>query len=129
LVHAVSPDCYYKGLNALRWRSIEAALACCSCNAADILELTETKNEMGQALPFDPSTVLLDVIPSLLESSDCPLLQGRCLVFASKFANGFSPDIASRYGTLSAQVIESQRADLPLKLSAVKAIRKFVFNS
>lgn len=119
-------------LHYFRWRLIESALACCACNAADILELAEERLQKGLVSPFDPTTLLIEIIPSLLENSDFPLLQGRCLVFASKFSNSFSPEVASRYGALSAQVIESQRADLSLKLSAVKAIRKsvpFLFRS
>jgi importin-9 len=127
LVYTFPPNFIIIDLHILRWRPVEAALACCACNAADILEITEEKKETGQTLPFDPSSLLVNVIPSLLENSDIPLLQGRCLVFASKFSTSFSPDVASKYGILSAQVIESQRADLPLKLSAVKAIRKLVF--
>jgi hypothetical protein len=112
-----------------RWRPVEAALACSACNAGDVIDFVEEKTQTGQPAPFDPSGLLVNVIPSLLECADCPLLQGRCLVFASKYSNSFSAEVASRYGSLSAQLIESQRAELPLKLSAVKAIRKSVISN
>jgi hypothetical protein len=106
-----------------RWRAVEASLASCASIAGDLIDLNEEADSSEVKRRFDPTDLLVGTIPSLLENMDCPLLQGRCLVFAGKFSSIIPSDIAGRYGNLSAQVIESQRSELSLKLCAVKAIK------
>lgn len=53
-------------------------------------------------------------------------MQGRCLVFASRFAKLLSVDIAGQYLEAAVQVIESRETGIPFKISAVKAILQYV---
>lgn len=56
-----------------------------------------------------------------------PFLQGRSFVFASQYAKRLPPDFASQYLNAAVEVLERDEAGIPVKVSAVKAIRKYVF--
>jgi importin-9 len=55
---------------------------------------------------------------------DCPFLQGRSLVFASKYAKLVPRELAGQYLNAAVNVIETAEASIPIKVSAVKAIQK-----
>ena len=55
-----------------------------------------------------------------------PYLQARSLIFASKFSGLASAEIARQYAAHSVTILESKDSGIPVKLSAVKAIRKYV---
>lgn len=57
---------------------------------------------------------------------ECPFLQGRCLVFASRFAKLLPAHIAGQYLDAAVQVVESADTGIPFKISAIKAIHKYV---
>ena len=54
-----------------------------------------------------------------------PFLQGRGLVFASRFAKLLSEGIAGQYLDAAVQVIESSETGIPFKISAVKAVQQY----
>lgn len=59
-------------------------------------------------------------------TSECPFLQGRGFVFASQFSRLLPPEIAGSYLDAAIRVIENDNAQIPIKVSAVKAIQKYV---
>lgn len=59
-------------------------------------------------------------------SPDFPFLQGRGFVFASQFARLLPLQMAGQYLEAAMHVIESNAAGIPVKISAVKAIHKYV---
>lgn len=58
--------------------------------------------------------------------SECPFLQGRGFVFASQFSRLLPQEIAGEYLDAAIRVIENDNAQIPIKVSAVKAIQKYV---
>jgi hypothetical protein len=56
--------------------------------------------------------------------SECPFLQGRGFVFASQFARLLPAQMAGSYLEAAIQVLETDNAGAPIKISAVKAIHK-----
>lgn len=62
----------------------------------------------------------------LNQSIDFPFLQGRAFVFASQYAKMLPLQSAGHYLNASIQVLESSEAGVPVKISAVKAIHKYV---
>jgi len=57
---------------------------------------------------------------------ECPFLQGRSLVFASRYAKLLPNGVADQYLDAAVQVIESPETGIPFKISAVKAIYQYV---
>ena len=57
-----------------------------------------------------------------------PFLQGRSFVFASQYAKRLPVGLASQYINAAIDVLEASEASVPVKVSAVKAIRKFVLS-
>jgi hypothetical protein len=53
-------------------------------------------------------------------------LQGRGFVFASQYAKLLPVQIAGQYLDAAVQVLEAADAGIPIKISAVKAICKYV---
>lgn len=53
-------------------------------------------------------------------------MQGRAFVFASQFSKVLPGDIAGQYVDAVVQVLEAQDISVPVKVSAVRAIRKLV---
>ena len=58
------------------------------------------------------------------EYAEYPFMQGRAFVFASQFARILSSDIAGQYVDAVIQVLGAQDISIPVKVSAVRAIRK-----
>jgi len=56
--------------------------------------------------------------------SEYPFLQGRCFVFASQYAKCLPTDMSSQYLDAALVVLEAAEPGIPVKVSAVKAIRK-----
>ncbi|KAF8522163.1 ARM repeat-containing protein [Hysterangium stoloniferum] len=107
------------------WRSLEAALAALGAHASTILDTIEDEEAANRPLPFDVESLLTNVIPSLLTLSEYPFLQGRSFVFASQYAKRLSPGLSSQYLNAAIEVLEADNAGIPVKVSAVKAIRNF----
>lgn len=53
-------------------------------------------------------------------------MQGRGFVFASQYTKLLPAQLAGQYLEAAIQVIESPNAGIPVKISAVKAIHKYV---
>lgn len=53
-----------------------------------------------------------------------PFLQGRAFVFASQYAKVLPLQSAGHYLDAAVQVLESNEAGVPVKVSAVKAVHK-----
>ncbi|KAA1471630.1 ARM repeat-containing protein [Dentipellis sp. KUC8613] len=111
--------------NADWWRPLEGLLAVLGSQAEAILECLEDEKESGRAAPLNIGYLLSEVIPSLLRLSECPFLQGRCLVFASRYSKLLPTEVAGQYLDAAVQVIEASETGIPFKISAVKAIHNF----
>ncbi|ETW86593.1 hypothetical protein HETIRDRAFT_456575 [Heterobasidion irregulare TC 32-1] len=109
----------------VKWRPLEALLAVIGSQSEPIMDCLHDEAEIGRPKPIDIEYLLREVVPSLVTLSECPFLQGRCLVFASRFAKLLSVDIAGQYLEAAIQVIESRETGIPFKISAVKAILHF----
>lgn len=55
-----------------------------------------------------------------------PFLQGRSFVFASQFSQALPAELATQYVDAAIQVLELASAGVPVKVSAVRALNKFV---
>lgn len=55
-----------------------------------------------------------------------PFLQGRAFVFASKFAKFLQTELAGQYINATLLALESAESGAPVKISAVRALRKWV---
>ncbi|KAF8577246.1 ARM repeat-containing protein [Ramaria rubella] len=107
------------------WRPLEAALAALGTHATSVLDTVEDEESSGRPKPFDVEHLLADVIPPLLTLSGYPFLQGRSFVFASQYAKRLPVAFASQYLNAAVEVLETPEAGIPVKVSAVKAIRNF----
>ena len=58
--------------------------------------------------------------------AEFPFLQGRAFVFASQYAKLLPGQLAGQYLDAAIQVLEAPEASIPVKVSAVKAIHKYV---
>lgn len=125
---------------------MEAMLAAIGSQADEILEYIDDEVDMGNPKPTDVETLLVNVIPNLLGLSgkiaqpiqrtiedtthggvDCPFLQGRAFVFASQYTKVLPEQLAGQYLHATVQVLEAGEANIPIKVSAVKAIHKYVY--
>ncbi|KAG1747560.1 armadillo-type protein, partial [Suillus lakei] len=107
------------------WKPLEASLAAIGSQSEDVLECIENEQDSGRAKPIDVEDLLANVVPSILNQSDFPFLQGRGFVFASQFARLLPLQMAGQYLEAAMHVIESSSAGIPVKISAVKAIHNF----
>jgi hypothetical protein len=122
---------------------MEAVLAILGAEAVAIVECIEHETSEGRPKPFQIESLLTDVVPSLLSISgeglirihdtnlilatlDCPFLQGRAFVFASNFATYLPAPLGGQYLHVAVETLEAPSASIPVKVSAVKAIRKSV---
>ncbi|KAG6849551.1 hypothetical protein H0H93_007499 [Arthromyces matolae] len=104
------------------WRPLEAALAAVGSQSEDVTECLEEENELGQPRPIDIEYLLTNVVPSVLNLSQYPFLQGRGFVFASQFSNILPSHFSGQYLDAALQVIEAAEPGVPVKISAVKAV-------
>ncbi|GBE77314.1 ARM repeat-containing protein [Sparassis crispa] len=107
------------------WRPLEAALAAVGSQSDALLDCLEDEELAGRPKPIDIQALLTNVVPSLVSISECPFLQGRAFVFASQFARLLPAHMAGQYVEAAVQVLETESAGIPIKLSAVKAILNF----
>jgi hypothetical protein len=107
------------------WKPLEAGLAAIGSQAEDILECLEEEQDSARQKPLDIEHLLANVIPSLLQLTEFPFLQGRGFVFASQFAKVLPLQMAGQYLEVAMHVIESDSASVPVKVSAVKAVHNF----
>ncbi|KAH0837873.1 armadillo-type protein [Lanmaoa asiatica] len=108
-----------------RWKPLEAGLAAIGSQAEDILECIEDEQDSGRQKPLDIEQLLANVIPSLLNQTEFPFLQGRGFVFASQFAKLLPLQMAGQYLEAAMHAIESNSSSIPVKVSAVKAVHNF----
>ncbi|KAH6916745.1 armadillo-type protein [Coprinopsis sp. MPI-PUGE-AT-0042] len=111
--------------NAEWWRPLESAFAAVGSQAETILEVIEDEQDSGREKPIDLDYLLGNVVPFILTSSETPFLQGRGFVFASQFSKLLPAQTAVQYLDAAVQVIESEQASVPVKVSAVKAVLNF----
>ncbi|EAU92368.2 hypothetical protein CC1G_00587 [Coprinopsis cinerea okayama7 len=111
--------------NSEWWRPLEAALAAVGSQAESILEVIEDEQDSGREKPIDLDYLLVNVVPFILTTPDKPFLQGRAFVFASQFSKLLPAQSAVQYLDAAVQVIESENASIPVKVSAVKAVHNF----
>ncbi|EDR15931.1 uncharacterized protein LACBIDRAFT_242896 [Laccaria bicolor S238N-H82] len=107
------------------WRPLEAALAAVGSQSESVLDCIEDEHDSGRGKPIDIEYLLINVIPSILNVSEHPFLQGRGFVFASQYAKLLPLDSAGHYLDATIQVVESTEAGIPVKISAVKAVHNF----
>ncbi|KAF8498357.1 ARM repeat-containing protein [Gautieria morchelliformis] len=107
------------------WRPLEAALAALGAHSMSVLDTIEDEEACNRPKPFDVESLLTNVIPSLLTLTEYPFLQGRSFVFASQYTKRLPAGLASKYVNAAVEVLEASEAGVPVKVSAVKAIRNF----
>ncbi|KAF9011181.1 armadillo-type protein [Cyathus striatus] len=107
------------------WKPLEATLAAVGSQAESILDCIEDEQDSGRQKPIDIEYLLTNVIPSILVLSEFSFLQGRGFVFASQYAKLLPVQSAGQYLDAAIQVIESNDAGVPVKISAVKAVHNF----
>jgi len=124
------------------WRPLEASLAVIGSQSEDVLTCIEDELDSGREKPINIDYLLVEVIPSFLSldgkpdvmagsrsltrlPSECPFLQGRGFVFASQFSRLLPQEISGSYLDAAIRVIENDDAQIPIKVSAVKAIQGY----
>ncbi|KAG2358745.1 ARM repeat-containing protein [Suillus spraguei] len=107
------------------WKPLEASFAAIGSQSEDVLECIDNEGDSGRVKPIDVEDLLANVVPSVLNQSDFPFLQGRGFVFASQFARLLPLQMAGQYLEAAMHVIESNSSGIPVKISAVKAIHNF----
>ena len=121
---------------------MEAALVGLGSIEEAVMDFVEDEEASNRPKPIDIASILSDTIPQLVTLSgmpclclyhsdiyagvDCPFLQGRSFVFASQYASLLPTELAGHYMSAAVTVLETETAGVPLKVSAVKAIRKYV---
>ncbi|KAG5644159.1 hypothetical protein DXG03_009054 [Asterophora parasitica] len=110
------------------WRPLEAALAAVGSQYEAVVDIIDDEVESGREKPIDIEYLLSNVVPSVLTLSEHPFLQGRGFVFASQYSSLLPGDLAGQYLNAAIEVIESNEAGIPVKISAVKAIHNFFQN-
>ncbi|TIA71942.1 hypothetical protein E3P89_01920 [Wallemia ichthyophaga] len=102
------------------WKPIEAALAAIG-NLSN--QLGDEDNEAAEH--FDLMGLCQSVVMQFVNANESPFLQGRAFVFASKFAGNLPPDLAGAFVDAAAAMLNHSNAGVPVKISAVRAIRNF----
>ncbi|KAJ8502778.1 hypothetical protein ONZ45_g11445 [Pleurotus djamor] len=106
------------------WRLLEAALAAIGSQAPPLLDCIDSELDDGRK-PIDIEYLLANVIPSVLQLPEFPFLQGRAFVFASEYAQLLPLQLAGQYLEAAIHVLEAPESSIPVKVSAVKAVKKF----
>jgi len=105
---------------------LESVLSLIGGISDDIKDIVEDDVAANRSPSVDIGSLLDQVIPSLLNASDTPFLQGRAFVFASQFASSLSKEMAGQYVAASVQAMGSSEVSTPVKISAVKTVKKYV---
>ncbi|KAG8901625.1 hypothetical protein FRB99_005185 [Tulasnella sp. 403] len=111
------------------WKPLEAALAAVGSSAEALLDCNDDEELQNRSPPFNVQPVLTNVIPPILGLGDYPFIQGRAFVFASQFYKLLPQSLFSQYFMTAVEVLESPTVTMPVKISAVKAIRNFSLQS
>ncbi|KAL7425284.1 hypothetical protein Q5752_000972 [Cryptotrichosporon argae] len=106
------------------WKPLEAALRLIGGISNDLQGQLEDDKQEGRAPCFDLESYFAHVIPSLLQQSDTPFLQGRAYIFASRFARLLSPELASQYLDATVRSLGSDSA-MPVQISALRTVQNF----
>ncbi|KAG8742538.1 hypothetical protein FRC10_001305 [Ceratobasidium sp. 414] len=106
------------------WKPLEALLAVLGTHSESILECLEVEESEGRAKPIHIDALVRDIIPQLASASEYPFLQGRAMVFASQYAPILPHDLQSQYLQVAWTILKNETSGVPVKVSAVKAIRK-----
>ncbi|TIC67003.1 ARM repeat-containing protein [Wallemia mellicola] len=106
--------------NQYWWKPIEAALAA----------IGNLSNQLGDedhpaAENFDLVGLCQSVVSQFVSAKEAPYLQGRAFVFASKFATNLPEALVDAFVEAAASILTESDAGVPVKLSAVRAIRNF----
>ncbi|THH01586.1 hypothetical protein EW145_g6890 [Phellinidium pouzarii] len=107
------------------WRPLEAVLVALGSVSENISDFCDDEQQSGRPKPIDIGSLLSDIIPQLLSLSECSFLQGRSFVFASQYSKLLPPNLADQYMSAAVNVLEAESAEIPIKISAVKAIQNF----
>ncbi|KZT73366.1 ARM repeat-containing protein [Daedalea quercina L-15889] len=107
------------------WRPLEAMLASVGGQAESVLEWIEDEAASGRQAQIQIAPLLQNGIPNLLGLSDYPFLQGRAFVFASQYTKVLPVEMAGQYLQATVHVLEASEANIPIKISAVKAVLNF----
>ena len=105
---------------------MESVLSLIGGISDDIKDIVEDDVAANRSPSVHIGSLLNQVIPSLLNASDTPFLQGRAFVFASQFASSLSKEMAGQYVAASVQAMGSSEVSTPVKISAVKTVKKYV---
>ncbi|QRV94844.1 importin-9 [Ceratobasidium sp. AG-Ba] len=108
------------------WKPLEALLAVLGTHSETILECIETEESEERSKPIHIDALIRDIIPQLASAAEYPFLQGRAMVFASQYASILPQDLQSQYLQAAWTILKNESASVPVKVSAVKAIRNFV---
>ncbi len=111
-----------------RWKPLEAILAALGGVSDDVRNLLEDDETAHRPPSIDIQYLFDNVIPGLLGASDTPFLQGRAFVFASQFASLLSPQLSGQYLDAAVTALGSPDVPIPVKISAVKTIKKCVYD-
>ncbi|KAI0347862.1 ARM repeat-containing protein [Trametopsis cervina] len=104
------------------WRQLEAVFTALGSVSGSILEIVQ---EQATESNFDVASLLTGIVPTLLTMPQYPFLQGRAFVFASQFSRVLPSDMAGQYVDAVVHVLEAQDITVPVKVSAIRAIRNF----
>ncbi|GAB1526914.1 hypothetical protein RhiTH_010088 [Rhizoctonia solani] len=105
------------------WKPLEALLAILGTHSETILETLENEESEERPKPIHVDAMIKEIVPQLASAAEYPFLQGRAIVFASQYASILPQDIQTQYLDAAWSVLKSETS-APVKLSAVKAIRK-----
>jgi hypothetical protein len=103
---------------------LEAILALLGGIADDVRNVLDDDSASHRPPSIDLASLFDNVIPGLLNSSDTPFLQGRAFVFASQYASSLSPQLAGQYLGAATTALGADNVSTPVKISAVKTIKK-----
>jgi hypothetical protein len=107
-----------------RWKGYEGSLAQIGGVAEDLLDYDDEERSSGRTPAFNIGQVFESTVLPFLGATDLPFLQGRTFVFASQFARSLPSELADHYVASALEVLQSSQSSVPVKISAVRAIRK-----
>lgn len=61
-----------------------------------------------------------------MSTTDAPFLQGRAFIAASAYADLLPPHLVGEYLAAAVKVLQTSDATVPLKVAALKSVRKYV---
>jgi hypothetical protein len=107
----------------IRWKPLEAALALLGGLSEDVRDLLEDEADSPEH-SIELASMFEQVIPSLLDQSATPFLQGRAFVFASQYAGILPESLSTQYLAAAVSAMGSGDVAIPVKISAVRTVKK-----